>query len=333
MQRINKKAWIEIGICAAAFAALALVAAFFDLAINKALYNPNSLYGQYFAKLGELPSYLAAPAAGVIFFYQDFGKSKTATTIWKLVSTALIFVGWMYAIGHWFWENFIMQDLMYAGVYKVVFSAALTLCLLLGCAKVDKKVMRKLLVLALFIAVVAAVSNIIVQIMKIIWARQRFRTMVDTPTNAGLIAAFVKDGELYQGFSPWYKPTLIFKMPIRTDEYMSAYKAVDSDTFKSFPSGHTVAAAASFFVIILPDMYRKLSNYKWMFWALPAIYTAAVAISRIVMGAHYLSDVLFGGFIGFGVAALARWIFVSNMDAINRKLDIPKDSRITVLQG
>ena len=47
-----------------------------------------------------------------------------------------------------------------------------------------------------------------------------------------------------------------------------------------------------------------------MFWVFPLIDMGLVAISRIVIAAHYLSDVLFGYFIGFGSAALLRIIML-----------------------
>lgn len=316
MQKISKKSWIEIAVCSGVFVVLAVIAGLYDLAINKALYNPDNLYGQFFARLGELPSYITAPTVGVILFYQGFGKTKQQALLIKALAALLVFAGWFYAVGVWFWENFITEELDYSIIYKLFFCAVLTLCSILACAKVDKKLMRKLLVFALFAAIVVALSNIIVQIMKMLWSRQRFRTMVDSEANAGLISKFVNSGDLYQGFSHWYKPSFLFKNPLRTEEYMSAYKAVDSDAFKSFPSGHTVAASASFALIILPEMFSKFRPHKWMFWTLPAVYTALVGLSRIIMGAHYLSDVVFGGFIGFAVAALTRWVFVSKFQNI-----------------
>ena len=47
-------------------------------------------------------------------------------------------------------------------------------------------------------------------------------------------------------------------------------------------------------------------KFKWMFWVFPMIYTGLVALSRIIYAAHYLSDVTFGYFIGFGTAVLVR---------------------------
>ena len=75
---ITKRGWIEAGISVGVFVVLALVAAFCDLQINKALYNPDSLYGQFFQKLGEWPSYLTPAVAGCILFYQPWGRNYPA---------------------------------------------------------------------------------------------------------------------------------------------------------------------------------------------------------------------------------------------------------------
>jgi membrane-associated phospholipid phosphatase len=61
----------------------------------------------------------------------------------------------------------------------------------------------------------------------------------------------------------------------------------------SFPSGHAATAAA-------------LATALWCLWPEPlllyAIAAALVAMSRVVMGAHYLSDVIMGAFIGIVVS-------------------------------
>lgn len=304
---ISKKAWVEIALASAIFVGLAAVAAFYDLAINKALYNPDSLFGQFFARLGELPSYLAAPTVGAILFHQNYGEKKALAFFPKLLFAALVFVGWFFCLYAWVWGNFIDPELPYKLVYQLFFSAFLTVAVLLATSLADKKAMKKLLLFALFVLIVAGVSNAIIQVMKEVWSRQRFRTMVDNEMNSSLIAAYGRD---FAGFAPWYKPQALFPSSIRDEAYIAAHKAIDSDTFRSFPSGHTVAASASYAIIILPIMYEKLKKLDTLFWIVPTVYTATVAISRIVMGAHYLSDVLFGGYIGLAVAALTRYIIV-----------------------
>ena len=64
----------------------------------------------------------------------------------------------------------------------------------------------------------------------------------------------------------------------------------------SFPSGHTLHAVAFSTVVI--------SAYPMLGWLVPP-FTAAVALSRLVLGLHYPSDVLAGAAIGFVLAQLA----------------------------
>ena len=85
-----------------------------------------------------------------------------------------------------------------------------------------------------------------------------------------------------------------------------------SDAFKSFPSGHTCSAAMSYVLIMLPDAidFKHKKAAKAICWICPIVITGLVATSRIVAGAHYMSDVTFGGTIGFLCMLLAREIFV-----------------------
>jgi undecaprenyl-diphosphatase len=62
----------------------------------------------------------------------------------------------------------------------------------------------------------------------------------------------------------------------------------------SFPSGHTMHAVC--FTVVAVAYYPVLA------WALVP-FTALVALSRLVLGLHYPSDLLAGGLIGAGVAA------------------------------
>lgn len=64
----------------------------------------------------------------------------------------------------------------------------------------------------------------------------------------------------------------------------------------SFPSGHTLHATT--FTLI------AIYYYPLLIWLLLPFATL-VALSRIVLGLHYPSDVLAGGVLGAGLAALA----------------------------
>jgi undecaprenyl-diphosphatase len=63
----------------------------------------------------------------------------------------------------------------------------------------------------------------------------------------------------------------------------------------SFPSGHTLHAVV--FSLVATAYYPALG---WLVWP----FTALVALSRLVLGLHYLSDVLAGALLGGTIAAL-----------------------------
>lgn len=319
MTKLKKNAWIELAVSLGVFAVLAVVTALWDLQINKALYFQDCFYAQYFAQLGELPTYLAAPVIGTIFFCQNWGKTKKNNIFFKVLFGAVVFAGWFVAFGVWLWGRFEVSSSFETStknfdiVYKVLGAAALTFVTLLLGSRFPANVAKKLFWFAVFYCIVFAVPNVIIAIMKVIWARERFRVMYAI-------------GD-FSGFTAWYLPQGFAE---RSAAYEAIRNAADEalghsgDAFKSFPSGHTCAASVSFALIILPDVMPKSfgGKKKKIFWIVPIAYTALVALSRVMAGAHYLSDTLFGGFIGFGVACLARWIFISKIKTLNKEPDV-----------
>lgn len=72
-------------------------------------------------------------------------------------------------------------------------------------------------------------------------------------------------------------------------------KPVDS----SFPSGHT---ASSFAVACI--LFRKLPR-KWGIW--PLILAIIIAFSRLYLGVHFPSDIIFGMISGILISFFAQW--------------------------
>ena len=73
-------------------------------------------------------------------------------------------------------------------------------------------------------------------------------------------------------------------------------------TFASFPSGHAVTAFA---------MAVGLGYFAPRLMAPLLALAALVAASRVVIGSHYLSDVLFGAALGYASAVLVRRAFAA----------------------
>lgn len=85
--------------------------------------------------------------------------------------------------------------------------------------------------------------------------------------------------------------------PFASDSRIHAWVA-PLDEF-SFPSGHTLHAVA--FSIVALAHYPMLAG-------LLIPFAASVAVSRVVLGLHYPSDVLAALGIGTGLASLSLWL-------------------------
>ena len=98
---------------------------------------------------------------------------------------------------------------------------------------------------------------------------------------------------LYRALKRWTKRP----RPFRAHADITAYVA-PLDEF-SFPSGHTLHAVA--FTLI------ALAWFPWLA-ALLVPFTLLVAMSRVVLGMHYPSDVLAATLIGVALAQVS-WVF------------------------
>jgi membrane-associated phospholipid phosphatase len=111
-------------------------------------------------------------------------------------------------------------------------------------------------------------SWLLVSGLKLIWGRVRFRDLQP----------------LSDDFSPWYSPQ-------------------GWTGHSSFPSGH--AALGWLLLAAVLIWPRGSRHYRWTL-GLCIAWGAFVAASRVVVGAHYLSDVLFSTAFAFGVVGYAQ---------------------------
>ncbi|MGN1389895.1 MAG: phosphatase PAP2 family protein [Bulleidia sp.] len=117
-------------------------------------------------------------------------------------------------------------------------------------------------------------SFFIIQVLKIIWGRPRFISLSDPSVS----------------FEPWF--------------HISGLVFTD-DLFKSFPSGHTGAVAMIFWITLLPYAVPELQPER--LWILAVLYTFLVALSRIMAGMHYISDVMAGCAVTLSVCQILRY--------------------------
>ncbi len=198
----------------------------------------------------------------------------------------------------------------------VVFSCVVSAITFLLFSKVKNETLHELVGWALAVLIISLISNAIVQGAKLIFDRTRYRAMV------------------YEGYNNFEYFTYWFQ--INSNKFASVSPFV-SDYFESFPSGHTCAAASSFLLVLLPTFYKKTDTYAWKFFfiAFACIYTFLVGFSRIIAGAHFFTDVLFGGLIAIACVLIAKWFVIEKILLKNKikqqeklKLQLETESKL-----
>lgn len=246
-------------------AILLVVAVFADLKIDIALNNPTNPYAVWFYNTGEVPSRLICPLAGLLIFY--IGSKKLEKT-----AGALICLGGSAYFGYYFGKHFFVEENRM--LFSIVFGLGFGLAVLYAGKFIVIPENKKKILYALAVAgiIVMAVQLISVGVLKSLWGRVRFRDLLKSGSN--------------EAFTPWYK-----------------INGINGN--KSFPSGHTAGAAMSFLMMLFPFISEKYEKHSSLMFVIPFIYTMNVAVTRLIMGAHYLSDVAAGGIIGFTTVVIA----------------------------
>ena len=106
-------------------------------------------------------------------------------------------------------------------------------------------------------------------------------------------------------FMPWWKLGISLKSKLVAD-------GVSSDEFRSFPSGHTGCAACAMLTILLPTLGKRLRGKERLCLCIGLAWTLIVAVSRLMMGAHFLTDVTAATLLTLGVSILGIWLFYFN---------------------
>lgn len=159
---------------------------------------------------------------------------------------------------------------------SMILSIASILVLINFCLfnKIKIETLENLKDLAVLGLVVSAVSLVSIEILKLTWGRVRFR-------------------DLSSDYS----------------EFTNLFTINGYTGNKSFPSGHTNAGTS---ILLVSLIVSRLSNKRWLknlISVLCFIYIAMLAFSRIVVSAHYASDVMCGFVVGFTTLCVTYYVF------------------------
>lgn len=255
-----------------AAAVLIALGSFLDYPLSSALYDASNPFAMFFAAYGAMPAPLGCVAAGTLFICGRSRDRKMAGALQSIVGMLLLFAGaglvcFMPAL------YLPVSPVLLAGIGLVL--SAGTVFIVRRLAKgADRTVMTRV---ALAILLVIVCELVVVNLIKVCWGRPRMRLVANHP-------------EAY--FFPWWQRGTALR-----ESLLAA--GVAADEFKSFPSAHTSNAATMLLLGLVPCLKPRLQRYQKALVAFGFAWTAVVALSRILLGAHYLTDTAVGFLIGF----------------------------------
>ena len=267
-----------------------IIGSFVDLKLMEALFSKNNGFGLTFAAIGTIPGYSVFAIIGGGFLW--LGLQKSFKTSIRFIFFILMVVGLgcgIYFSGkEWFGENGFYNPKIY-WVGFLITTPIMGGMFYLGYYLTSKAnnpriwILFVALTIAAFIALVGGVT-----LLKAIFHRPRYRELV----SGGVVP-----------FHNWWDRCSNYK-----DFVALGYS---KEEFKSFPSGHSGGSLTSlYFLAFIPVFFKKSEK-----WHLLAIYSGVawsllVCFTRILVGAHFLSDVAMGGILSIGCLIIANEVVI-----------------------
>ncbi|MHA1978049.1 MAG: phosphatase PAP2 family protein [Candidatus Hodarchaeales archaeon] len=253
----------------------AVLLIFLDLPISIFLVDYDSSWAKFVALYGEIPGHIVI-----------------SISLFLLLCERVKLAGWSYNL--FFLLGLIINSVFLLGIiltffpnYTVelkegsVFTGIILICQVMAINRlknekvVDSPKVIKFAKISLLLAILNPL--LFVQVFKFLWGRTRFRDL----------------NENYNEFTQWFVPQGV-------------------TGHKSFPSGHT---AMGWMVLPLLFLLPKSGGTRRVFQGLIFAWGTFIAFGRIVIGAHYASDVLFSSGVAFFV-----YLLLSNHWKRNRSL-------------
>ncbi len=240
-------------------------AAFWDLPIDKALYSPGAAWAVLIERFGQIPGLLLSLWA-LLVLNAGLSGGRARRILLGLLNFLVCDLVLEYtlldlacgALDLRKQADMINFAAAHAGQIRAV-SATLVLAGMLLLKYFFRSYASGNRVFARVTTVMFAVSQVLLEVFKNLWGRVRFRDLAPG----------------YSNFHVWYYPQ-------------------GAAGNHSFPSGHTALAWAMLPAFLL---FRKSPALRRAALWLSAAWGVTVALGRMTLGAHFLSDVLFASLI------------------------------------
>ena len=277
-----------------------IIGSFLDLQINQAIYSDGNHFGLIMASFGVYPCYAGLAFIGGGFLSTTL-RRKDLAVIWKIVSFVLSAAAYAmaiylcgkewpstngYNVPHLSWLSYLIAAIVFAGVYVWAFFV---------CKKGDAKHLWTILLVMTAIFTIALLPAGFV--IKLFIHRPRYRLAV-----RGGVTAFYN----------WWQMFPEYKKYINVEVFG---QVITKEEFKSFPSGHSgTGMIMAMFLPFAAFFFPKLKGKENMLFYIGAAWGFLMMFSRLLVGAHYLTDTCMGSLICMVT------FYVVNEFAVHKKL-------------
>jgi len=235
-----------------------------DYNISLLLQNRESLWAQFFYVFGEQPAYWGLLVGTVILF----SVHKKTNRVWQIFC---LITGFFFS----FLCVYVILIIPLRYIYDIIKSpisrnikatvaavaSLISICITAAAPKYEPK-LKKFRKHAIFLILVIISEMLLVSIMKDIWGRPRMRSISG-----------------FDEFRYWFEIA----------------GPADNQEYKSFPSGHSANSFTMVAFYVFAPYYKRIRPK--LFFVLAVVWGSLVAISRVALAAHFLSDVIAGFFV------------------------------------
>ena len=272
---------------------------FFDLDISKAVvrldngnYYSSAPIPVFFEIVGVHPLYImVAIGVGFIINFVKKFKKKGLRIVSIIILSIVVFLAYVLTIKRmirYICENngsaFYVDKKMLVYLISILSGLVCGALTIFLTSKVKDENVNKMAIWGLIVVGTALLSQGIVQLVKPLLGRLRYRAMYVLEYNG------YPEQAIFQRFLHFNgKGTL-------TEEMINL--GMDKDIFKSCPSGHSSSSTMVLCLGLIPSILglknKKYLLWNSLIWSVSVIYVIFLSYTRIVVGAHFLTDVTLG---------------------------------------
>lgn len=253
-----------------------------------------NIFGIIFSYVGIIPTFVGWSFLGASIIC--LSKKHVAST--KKRRLLIAFAALLFVLSFFYFCNTLY--LSNANAFEVNFFVAYLIGIAVICAAAilgyklsercaDRELLKKLLLLA----AVSLVTLLIISVTKELMCRPRFRFVL-----------YMENPDYFRSF--WQSGS---------DIRDSLGRDIVTDEFASMPSGHSAYSMFAIFLFpTLSDYVQGLGKFRPYLFASGFVWWALTALSRMSVGAHYLTDITVAGLV-----TLISYVAVSLIDKAYRK--------------